>query len=101
MTAQQFGPRRSKFLRTPIFWFGHPSWLEEVFMPEAPRITADEVKQRTEAGEEDFVVIDVRNPQAWAESEVKARNAIHVPLDSLEQYLPRIPKSKAIVIYCT
>jgi len=70
-------------------------------MPEAPRITADEVKQRIEAGEEDFVVIDVRNPQAWAESEVKARNAIRVPLDSFEQYLPRIPKSKAIVIYCT
>ncbi|MBO0912193.1 MAG: hypothetical protein J2P13_10405 [Acidobacteria bacterium] len=69
-------------------------------MPEAPRITADEVKKLIEAGEH-VVVVDVRNPQAWAGSEVKAGSAIRVPLDSLEQYLPRIPKSKAVVAYCT
>jgi len=32
---------------------------------------------------------------------VKARNAIRVPLNNLEQYLPRIPKNKPIVTYCT
>jgi len=69
-------------------------------MPAAPRITADVVKQRIEAGE-DFILIDVRNPQAWAESEVKARNAMRFPVDDLEQYLPRIPKGKPIVAYCT
>jgi rhodanese-related sulfurtransferase len=69
-------------------------------MPDAPRITANELKRRIEAGE-DFTVLDVRNPQAWAESPVKARNAVHVSLDSLEQVLPRIPKSKPIVAYCT
>jgi len=69
-------------------------------MPEIPRITAHEVKQGIERGQ-DFVLIDVRNPRAWAESEVKARNAIRVPLDELEQYLPRIPKTKPVVAYCT
>jgi rhodanese-related sulfurtransferase len=69
-------------------------------MAEGPKITADEVKSRMQAGE-DFNVLDVRNPQAWAASDVMARGAIRVPLDSFEQLLPRIPKSKPIVTYCT
>lgn len=69
-------------------------------MAEGPKITVQELKRRMQAGE-DFTVIDVRNPQAWAESDVMAKNAIRVPLDSFEQYLPRIPKSKPIATYCT
>ena len=69
-------------------------------MAEGPKITADELKRRMQAGE-DFTVLDARNPQAWAESDVMARNAIRVPLDSFEQLLPRVPKSKPIVTYCT
>jgi adenylyltransferase/sulfurtransferase len=69
-------------------------------MAEGPKITAQELKQKMQAGE-DFTVLDVRNPQAWAESDVKARDAIRVPADSFEQLLPRIPKGKPIVTYCT
>jgi rhodanese-related sulfurtransferase len=69
-------------------------------MAEGPKITADELKRRMQAGE-DFTVLDVRNPQAWAESDVMAKGAIRVPLDGFEQYLSRIPKSKPIVTYCT
>lgn len=69
-------------------------------MPGAPRMTADEVKRRMQAGE-DFVTIDTRNPRAWGESGVKARNAIRVLLEDLESELPRIPKNKSIVTYCT
>jgi rhodanese-related sulfurtransferase len=69
-------------------------------MPEAPRITADELKKRMEAGE-DFTLIDVRNPTAWAESDIMLPEAIRVPLDQLEENLPRIPKSKPVVAYCT
>jgi rhodanese-related sulfurtransferase len=69
-------------------------------MAEAPKITLAELKRRMQGGE-DFTVLDVRNPQAWAESDVLARGAIRVPLDGFEQLLPRIPKSKPIVTYCT
>ena len=69
-------------------------------MAEGPKITVNELKRRMQAGE-DFTVLDVRNAQAWAASEVKARGAIRVPLDSVEQLLPRIPKGKPIVTYCT
>jgi rhodanese-related sulfurtransferase len=69
-------------------------------MPETPRITADDLKRRMQSGE-DFTVLDVRNPKAWAESGTMARNAIRVSLEDFEQFLPRIPKSKPIVTYCT
>lgn len=69
-------------------------------MQDAPRITVDELKRRMESGE-DFTLIDVRNPQAWAESDVKLPEAVRIAPDTLEQKLSRIPKQKPIVAYCT
>jgi rhodanese-related sulfurtransferase len=50
---------------------------------------------------EDFTVIDVRNPQAWADSAVTLPGAVRVPLDELERYLYQIPKDRPVVAYCT
>ena len=69
-------------------------------MPDAPRITVQELKRRMDAGE-DFTVIDTRNPNAWAETDTVIPEAIRVPLDELEQNLPRIPKNRPVVAYCT
>jgi len=69
-------------------------------MADALRITVDELKQRMEAGE-DFTPIDVRNPQAWAESDTMLPKAIRVTPDKLEESLPRIPKNRPVVAYCT
>jgi rhodanese-related sulfurtransferase len=69
-------------------------------MADAPRITVDEVKRRMESGE-DFTFIDVRNPQAWAESDTMLPKEIQLPLDKLEENLPILPKYKPIVAYCT
>jgi rhodanese-related sulfurtransferase len=69
-------------------------------MADAPRITVEELKKRMEAGE-DFTVIDVRNPQAWTESDAQIPEAIRVPLDKLDENLPRIPKDRPVVAYCT
>jgi len=69
-------------------------------MADALRITVDDLKRRMEAGE-DFALIDVRNPQAWAESNSMLPEAIRVPPDKLEENLPRIPKNRPVVAYCT
>lgn len=69
-------------------------------MPDDLRITVDELKKRMEAGK-DFVVIDTRNPQAWAQSDVMLPEAIRVPVDNLEEHLRETPKNKSIVTYCT
>ena len=64
------------------------------------QITIDELKKRMEAGE-DFAVIDVRNPVAWAESDTMIPESVRVPLDELDTTLARIPKSRPVVAYCT
>jgi rhodanese-related sulfurtransferase len=69
-------------------------------MANAPKITPDELRRRMDAGE-DFTVIDVRNPNAWAQSDVIIPEAIRVPLENLEQNLQRIPKNRPVVAYCT
>jgi hypothetical protein len=70
--------------------------LRRFSMADDPRITVEELKRRMDAGE-DFTVIDVRNPGAWAESDTVIPEAIRVPLNKLEASLPRIPKSKPVV----
>jgi len=69
-------------------------------MPDNIRITVDELKKRMDGGE-DFTVIDVRNPKAWAESDTMLPEAIRIPHDKLEENLPKIPKDKPAVAYCT
>lgn len=69
-------------------------------MADALRITVEELKERMDAGE-DFTIIDVRNPQAWAEADTKIPEAMRVPKDDLEKNLSRIPEAKPVVAYCT
>jgi rhodanese-related sulfurtransferase len=69
-------------------------------MPEAPRITVKELKKRMDAGEE-FTVIDVRNPQAWAQSDTMIPDAIRVTIDNFQRHLSQIPKNRPVVTYCT
>lgn len=69
-------------------------------MADTLRITVQEVKERMDAGEE-FTFVDVRNPQAWAESESKIPGAVRVSLKEVEAQLPEIPKDRPVVAYCT
>ena len=64
------------------------------------RISIDDLRKRMRAGE-DFTFLDVRNPTAWAESDVMVPNARRVPLDDFEDHLYDIPKNKPLVAYCT
>ena len=64
------------------------------------RISAEELRRRMEAGEE-FTIVDVRNPRAWAEATDMAAGAIRVALDDADEAIGRIPRNKPIVTYCT
>jgi rhodanese-related sulfurtransferase len=67
---------------------------------EATRITVDEVGERMRRGEP-FTFVDTRNPQAWAESDVKLPGAIRVPAGEVEQHISSIPRDRVVVTYCT
>jgi rhodanese-related sulfurtransferase len=69
-------------------------------MSDSLRISVDEIRQRMNEGQQ-FTFVDVRNPQAWSESDEKLPGAIRVPLDGVDDNLPSIPKDKPIVTYCT
>ncbi len=64
------------------------------------RISIQELRKRLDQGEA-AVFVDTRNPQAWAESDVKIPGAIRVPADELGSHLDRIPTGALIVTYCT
>ena len=67
---------------------------------EPSRLTVDEVKERMERGEQ-FVFVDTRNPNAWAEAETKLPAAIRVPVDEVEGHLEEIPRDRVVITYCT
>jgi rhodanese-related sulfurtransferase len=67
------------------------------FAAEPPRMTADELKPKVDAG--DAVLLDVRSAGAFATEH--AKGALHVPLDALEARLGELPKDKLIAAYCS
>jgi rhodanese-related sulfurtransferase len=67
---------------------------------EATRVTAEEVKERMDRGEQ-FTFVDTRNPQAWGEADTKLPGAVRVPAGELEQHLDEIPRDRAVITYCT
>ena len=67
---------------------------------EVTRVTADEVKERMDRGEQ-FTFVDTRNPQAWGEAETKLPGAIRVPAGEVEQHLGEIPRDRVVITYCT
>ena len=67
---------------------------------EARRITLDEYQRRTANGER-FTLVDVRNPQAWGESDIILPGALRVELANVEPGIARIPRENPILAYCT
>jgi len=67
---------------------------------EVTRITTDEVSERMNRGEE-FAFVDIRNPQAWEQSDKKLPNAIRVSKEQLGEHLNEIPRDRAVITYCT
>ena len=68
--------------------------------PEPLRVTAKEVIERMNRGE-DVYFVDTRNPQAWAAADTKLPGAVRVPADAVEQHLADMPRDRMIVAYCT
>jgi rhodanese-related sulfurtransferase len=66
----------------------------------ASSVTIDEVKRLLEQGEP-ITFLDARNPIAWGSSKVKLPGAIRVPLDEVDRLLPRLPRDRRLIVYCT
>ena len=66
----------------------------------ATPVTVDEVKGLLEQGQP-VTFVDARNPIAWGSSKVKLPGAIRVPLEEADTLLPRLPRDRYLIVYCT
>jgi rhodanese-related sulfurtransferase len=64
------------------------------------RIPVDEARRLLDDGQP-VVFVDVRNPQAWAASDVKLPGAIRIALDELPARAGELPRRGPVVTYCT
>ncbi|MBI5491320.1 MAG: hypothetical protein HY893_00145 [Deltaproteobacteria bacterium] len=67
---------------------------------EAPRISREDLKKKID-NREDLILLDVRNPTDYGNSNVKIPGAIRIPLAELAARLNELDKSKEVVAYCT
>ncbi len=67
---------------------------------ERSRITASELKQRLERGEE-IVIVDLRSDLSYHIDKVKISGAIWIPPEDFEDRYREIPRGRPVVMYCT
>lgn len=64
-----------------------------------PRITVEQL--RTDLGNPDLVIIDVRTGPDWKNSQARIKGAVHEDPFRIGTWIDKYPKDKTIVIYCT
>ena len=65
---------------------------------EAPRIDKDALKSML--GDAKLVLIDVRTPKDWGDSDKKIKGAVRQDPDKVAQWGKTLPKDRQIVLYC-
>ncbi len=69
-------------------------------MDNIPRISKEDLKKKIDL-KGDFILLDVRNPVDYGNSNVKLPGSIRIPLDELEGRLNELDRKKDVVAYCT
>jgi len=62
-------------------------------------ISVEELKEKIDKGE-DFILLDVREPQEYEFSRVKEKEAMLIPLMKLPSVIGKLPKDKPIYVIC-
>jgi hypothetical protein len=66
---------------------------------DVPRITKEELKKQLCS--KSLMLIDVRVPQGWKESNQKIKCATRMEPDKVSDWASALPKNKEIVFYCS
>ncbi len=67
---------------------------------EVAKITVKELKAKLDSGER-VGLLDVRNPTAWGDSDVKLPGALRIAMDDLDARSEVFNPAFAVVAYCT
>jgi len=77
---------------------------ESVVLPDLPRISVEEVKNKIDKGHNDFVIVDVRDAASYSAGHIKG--AVNIYYDATGDPMNRqltlmsLPMDKLIVTYC-
>lgn len=72
-------------------------FLEKLFGPSVPNITAEELNEKLKVGKHPLV-LDVRQPDEFSQGHI--RGAKLVPLNEIYKKMKEIPKGREIVCIC-
>ena len=61
-------------------------------------INVTQLAERIERGENDFFLLDVREPYEWSAGHLEG--ALHIPLQQVPARLRELPSEKEIIVYC-
>ena len=67
---------------------------------DVPRITVKDLKEKLDRGEA-VALLDVRNPTAWAKSDVRLPGAVRIAMDDLDSRAEAFDPAMDVVAYCT
>ncbi|MDQ7056477.1 MAG: rhodanese-like domain-containing protein [Persephonella sp.] len=62
-------------------------------------ISVQELKEKID-NNEDFILLDVREPQEYAFSRIREKEAMLVPLMKLPSIIGKLPKDKPVYVIC-
>ena len=68
--------------------------------PEAPRITKEQLLAMM--GNQDVVILDVREPGSWKDSQWKIKGAVREdPIKDVKAWAEKYPQNRTLVLYCS
>ncbi len=65
---------------------------------DVPRMTKEAL--RAVMGSPDSIIIDVRSPMDWANSDSKIKGAVREDPEAIQSWANKYPKNKTLVFYC-
>jgi membrane protein DedA with SNARE-associated domain/rhodanese-related sulfurtransferase len=85
-----------------ILYIAYKYWQRQRLLHElrARRITAAELFQKVEAGENP-VILDLRSREELVQNPTMIQGAIHIDFSELEKHRDRLPRDRDIVLYCS
>jgi membrane protein DedA with SNARE-associated domain len=98
-----FGKLGVGFLLVLLAGWAVYKWVERrrfYRLLERSRISAPELKERMERGE-NIVVVDLRSDLTYRVDGLKVKGAIHIPPGQFDRRYKEIPAGRTVVMYCT
>jgi hypothetical protein len=74
-------------------------WAQSDLSPaDVPRMTIEVL--RTQLGNPDLLIIDVRSTKDWGNSSLQIKGAVREDGNEFDSWFNKYPKDKTIVLYC-